>query len=157
MKTKILILAVAALMLLPGCADIKKLGELEVDSLAVENLSTNGLKGVTIQLAAEVDNPGVKVSLSEISGTIEHSGKVLGVVALDPFVLEGKTIKTYHLNIDMTLGENVSIFDLGRFLDKKFLDEMTVDMSADVKIRNGKTRTMKINDLPLKKLIETVK
>jgi hypothetical protein len=34
---------------------------------------------------------------------------------------------------------------------------MTVDVSADVRIGKGKTRTMKFDDIPLKKLIDAVK
>ena len=157
MKTKILILALAALLLMTGCADIKRLQDLKVDSVSVAEFSPKGFRGATLVLVVNVDNPGAQVSLSEISGTIEHSGKVLGKVALDPFTLQGKTSETYRLNADLTLGEDVTILSLGRFLDKKALDQMTVDLSADVRVKKGKARKVEINDLPLKKLIETVK
>lgn len=49
------------------------------------------------------------------------------------------------------------MLDLGKLLEKKSLEKMTVDVSADVRIKKGKVRTMKINDLPLKKLIDAVK
>jgi hypothetical protein len=105
----------------------------------------------------EVDNPGAQISLSEISGEIEHSGKVLGKVAVDPFTLQGKTADTYRLDVELSLAEGVNVLDLGVLLDKESLEKMTVDVSADVRIRKGKTRTMKVNDLPVKKLIEAVK
>ena len=157
MKTKIYILALAVMLLLTGCADIKKLQQLKADFVGVENLSTRGLTGVDLVLVLDVDNPGAQFSLSEISGTIEQSGKVLGKVALDPFTIEGKTAGRYNLNVDMTLGEGVNIFNLARLLDKAALDQITVDLSADVQLKKGKARKMEINDLPLKKLIETVK
>ena len=153
MKIKILILALAALLLMTGCADIKRLQDLKVDSVAVEEFSPKGFRGATLVLVVDIDNPGAQVSLSEISGTIEHSGKVLGKVALDPFTLQGKAKATYRLNAGVTLGEDATIFSLGKFLDKKALDEMTVDLSADVCIKKGKARNMEINDLPLTKLM----
>ena len=152
-----MILAFAALFVLAGCADIKRLKDLEVESVKLENFKPRGLRGAILTLLVEVDNPGAQLSLSEISGEIEHSGKVLGKVAVDPFILQGKTADTYRLDLELSLAEGANILDLGALLDKKALERMTVDVSADVRINKGKARTMKINDLPLKKLIESVK
>ena len=157
MKIRSMILALAALFVLAGCADIKRLKDLEVESVALENFKPRGFRGATLTLLVEVDNPGVQLSLSEISGEIEHSGKVLGKVAVDPFTLQGKTADSYRLDVELSLAQGVNILDLGVLLDKKSLDEMTIDVSADVQLKNGKPRTMKINDLPLKKLIDYVK
>lgn len=157
MKIRSMILALAALFVLAGCADIKRLKDLEVESVALENFKPRGFREATLTLLVEVDNPGAQISLSEISGEIEHSGKVLGKVAVDPFTLQGKTADTYRLDVELSLAEGVNVLDLGVLLDKESLEKMTVDVSADVRIRKGKTRTMKINDLPVKKLIEAVK
>ena len=157
MKIKSIVLALAALLAMAGCADIKKLKNLDIESVALENFKPKGLRGATLTLLVEVDNPGARLSFSEISGEIEHSGKVLGKVAVDPFTLQGKTADSYRLDVELSLAQGVNILDLGVLLDKKSLDEMTVDVSADVQLKNGKPRTMKINDLPLKKLIDYVK
>jgi hypothetical protein len=157
MKIKLFVLALVSVLLVTGCADIKRLKNLEVESVAVENFRPRGLRGATVTLLVEVDNPGVLFSLSEISADVEHSGKVLGKVAVDPFTIQGKTLDTYRLNAELSLAEGVSVLDLGKLLEKKSLEKMTVDVSADVRIKKGKVRTMKINDLPLKKLIDAVK
>ncbi|MBO5816220.1 MAG: LEA type 2 family protein [Bacteroidales bacterium] len=157
MKIKSIILTLGTMLMLAGCADIKRLKDMEVESVSLENFRPRGLRGATVTLLVEVDNPGVQVSLSEISADVEHSGKVLGKVAVDPFTLQGKTTDTYRLEAELTLAEGVNVFELGKLLDKKALEKMTVDVSADVRIRKGKIRTMKINDLPVKKLIESVK
>lgn len=157
MKIKLFVLALVSVLLVTGCADIKRLKNLEVESVAVENFRPRGLRGATVTLLVEVDNPGALFSLSEISADVEHSGKVLGKVAVDPFTLQGKTADTYRLDVELSLAEGVNVLDLGVLLDKESLEKMTVDVSADVRIRKGKTRTMKINDLPVKKLIEAVK
>jgi hypothetical protein len=157
MKIKLFVLALVSVLLVTGCADIKRLKNLEVESVAVENFRPRGLRGATVTLLVEVDNPGALFSLSEISADVEHSGKVLGKVAVDPFTIQGKTLDTYRLNAELSLAEGVSVLDLGKLLEKKSLEKMTVDVSADVRIKKGKVRTMKINDLPLKKLIDAVK
>ena len=108
-------------------------------------------------LSVEVDNPGAELSLSEISALLEHSGKVLGRVAVDPFTLQGKTTDTYRLEADLTLGENATILDLGRLLDKKTLENALVDVSAKVRIKKSPAKRIELNDIPLKKLIDAVR
>lgn len=156
MKTSLTALF-AAMLLLSGCADIKRLKEMEVGSVKVENISPHGFRGAGLTLSVEVDNPGAQVSLSEIFVTLEHSGKVLGKVAVDPFTLQAKTADTYTLDADVTLGENATLLDLGKLLDKKVVDEASVDISAKVRIRKGAVRKVELNDIPLKKLMETVR
>lgn len=157
MKIKLFVLAVVTMFLLAGCSDIKRLKDMEVESVVLENFSPRGLRSATLTVLVKVDNPGAQVSVSEIFAEVEHSGKVLGKVAVDPFTLQGKTADTYRIDAGLTLAEGVSVFELGRLLDKKALDKVTVDVSADVQIRKGKARTIKVNDLPLEKLIDAVK
>lgn len=157
MKIKSMILVVATLFVMIGCADIKRLKDIDVNSVSLESFRPRGLRGATVVLLVEVDNPGAQLSLSEISAELEHSGKVLGKVAVDPFTLQGKTADTYRLEAELSLAEGANVLDLGVLLDEKALEKMTVDVSTDVRIKKGKTRTVKYNDLPLKKLIDSVK
>lgn len=157
MKIKSMILVVATLFVMIGCADIKRLKDIDVNSVSLESFRPRGLRGATVVLLVEVDNPGAQLSLSEISAELEHSGKVLGKVAVDPFTLQGKTADTYRLEAELSLAEGANVLDLGALLDEKALEKMTVDVSTDVRIKKGKTRTVKYNDLPLKKLIDSVK
>lgn len=157
MKIKSMILVVATLFVMIGCADIKRLKDIDVNSVSLESFRPRGLRGATVVLLVEVDNPGAQLSLSEISAELEHSGKVLGKVAVDPFTLQGKTADTYRLEAELSLADGANVLDLGALLDEKALEKMTVDVSTDVRIKKGKTRTVKYNDLPLKKLIDSVK
>lgn len=157
MKIKSMILVVATLFVMIGCADIKRLKDIDVNSVSLESFRPRGLRGATVVLLVEVDNPGAQLYLSEISAELEHSGKVLGKVAVDPFTLQGKTADTYRLEAELSLAEGANVLDLGALLDEKALEKMTVDVSTDVRIKKGKTRTVKYNDLPLKKLIDSVK
>ena len=151
------ILLFAVVFCLSGCADLKKIKEIEADNFRVEAVSPNGLRGLTVNFVVEVDNPASQLSFSEVTGTLERSGKVLGRVEVDPFTLQGKTVDQYHLKADVALGEGASILELGKLIDKNALNESTVDINAKVKIRNGAPKKVKLNDVPLKELLNTVK
>lgn len=153
-----LVLAVLTMLFsLSGCKGVKKLEDLKVTSANIESIMPDGLKGMVLNLAVGVDNPGVQVSLSEISCSFKHSGKVLGMVAVDPFTLNAKTADVYHLKANVKLGENTTLFDFGRFLDKSALDGAVLDFSANVKLKSGLSKKLVYNDVPLKKLLETAK
>ena len=151
------ILLFAVVFCFSGCADLKKIKEIEAGNFRVEAVSPNGLRGLTVNFVVEVDNPASQLSFSEVTGTLERSGKVLGRVEVDPFTLHGKTVDKYHLKADVTLGEGASILELGKLIDKNALNESTVDINAKVKISNGAPKKVKLNDVPLKELLNTVK
>ncbi len=151
------ILLFLAVFCLSGCAELKKIKEIEVDNFRVEAVSPNGLRGLTVNFVVEVDNPASQLSFSDVTGTLERSGKVLGRVEVDPFTLQGKRVEKYHLKADVTLGEGASILELGKLIDKNALNESTVDINAKVKIKNGAPKKIKLNDVPLKELLNTVK
>lgn len=151
------ILLFLAVFCFSGCAELKKIKEIEVDNFRVEAVSPNGLRGLTVNFVVEVDNPASQLSFSDVTGTLERSGKVLGRVEVDPFTLQGKRVEKYHLKADVTLGEGASILELGKLIDKNALNESTVDINAKVKIKNGAPKKIKLNDVPLKELLNTVK
>ncbi len=158
MRTKrYVILLFLAVFCFSGCAELKKIKEIEVDNFRVEAVSPNGLRGLTVNFVVEVDNPASQLSFSDVTGTLERSGKVLGRVEVDPFTLQGKRVEKYHLKADVTLGEGASILELGKLIDKNALNESTVDINAKVKIKNGAPKKIKLNDVPLKELLNTVK
>lgn len=158
MRTKrYVILLFLAVFCFSGCAELKKIKEIEVDNFRVEAISPNGLRGLTVNFVVEVDNPASQLSFSDVTGTLERSGKVLGRVEVDPFTLQGKRVEKYHLKADVTLGEGASILELGKLIDKNALNESTVDINAKVKIKNGAPKKIKLNDVPLKELLNTVK
>lgn len=148
---------VTTIVSLSGCGGIKKLEDMKVTSAAVRNVMPDGLRAVKLELAVGVDNPGTQVSLSEISCSFKHSGKVLGNVVVDPFTLHARSEETYDLKANVSLSETTSLFDLGKLLDKAVLDEATVDFSAIVKLKSGVSRKLDYKDIPVKKLLETAK
>lgn len=146
----VLILAVITICL-TGCG---KFDDIRIKDAKVGNVSPLGLKGVTIELTVEIDNPATNVKISDIEADIKHSGKVLGKVTVDPFELNGRTVQKYDLKAKVTLSENASLFDMMALLDKKFIENCQVDIFMKGKLRSGISKTIKETDVPLKKLIE---
>ncbi len=152
-----IVAALVAVICLSACGGIKKLEDLKITSADITDIAPDGLKGVKLGLRVGVDNPGAQVSLSNIFCEVKHSGKVLGMVAVDPFTLNAKKEEVYYLKADLKLGENLTLFDAGKLLDKAAADMITVDVRTDVKLKGGISKNLVFNDIPLKKLIETVK
>ncbi|MBR2064645.1 MAG: hypothetical protein IJ971_08130 [Bacteroidales bacterium] len=140
-----------------GCNGINKLEEMRVISVNVDNLTPDGMRGIKLDLSVGIDNPGVQVSLSEISCSFKHSGKVLGKVAVDPFTIHARTEEVYSMKANVSLSENTSLFDIGRLMNKAVLEEAVVDFSANVRLKSGVSRKLVYNDIPVKKLLEAAK
>ena len=155
-KRYILLLSVMVLCL-SGCAGISKVKDIGVNDFKVEGVSANGMRSLTVNFVVEVDNPAPQLSFRNVYGTLEHSGKILGRVAVDPFTLQGKMVGKYHLKADVTLGEGATLFELRKLLDKSVVDECVVDLEAEVKIKNGSPKKLGLENIPLKEILKTVK
>ncbi len=161
MKNRCFISLVLAMMTaalcLSSCNGVKKLKEIDVTSARIEKITPVGMRGLNMSFALGLDNPGIQLSLSEISCDIKHSGKVLGNVAVAPFTLHARTEEIYNMNADLKLGEDLTVFDVGRLLDGFTADDITVDMKIRVKLKGGISKRLSFNDIPLKKLIAIIK
>ena len=153
MKSVIILLG-AAMLTLTGCSKYK---EIRPTSFKLESVSVQGLRAMDIEMAVGVNNPAGQLTISDFSGEVEHSGKVLGNVTVHPLVLHAKSVETYSITADMTLGDGASLLDLGKLLDKKTLEECTVDLQAVVKIGKKAPKPLKFEDIPVKKLMDLVK
>ncbi len=158
MKNNRIISLIAAVAItvacLSSCGGIKKLEDLKITSANLTSFSPEGMKGLGFTFKVGVDNPGAEVSLSNISGEIKHFGKVLGKVAVDPFTLKARSTEDYYLNAGLKFDEKLTLQDMGKFMDRKALEELTVDIHATAKLKGGISRDLVFNDIPLKKLIE---
>lgn len=138
---------------LAGCKDIQNVKNIKVTSVAVETISPNGLRGLTVGLAVGVDNPSFSVDLSEINGSLKLSGKVLGRVAMDPFTLHGKSAETYHLKAAVTIEPGVTLSELAALLDMETLNQCMADVSVRATLKNGLSKVLNFNDMPVKDLL----
>ena len=148
-----LIVLVLAVMLvsLTGC---NKFTEIKLNDAILEKLTPHGLRGVDIDMIIEVDNPAPQLKISDVEVFVKHSGKVLGKVTVDPFIMKARSVEQYDLKARMVLDEKVTIYDVLMLLNNDFIANCTVDMTAKGTLRVGLSKTIKKNDVPLKKLIE---
>lgn len=151
---RVILIAVSAMALcLTGCKDIQNIKNIKVTSVAVETVSPNGLRGMTVGLAVGVDNPSFHVDLSEINGALKLSGKVLGRVTMDPFTLHGKSAEIYHLRAVVTIEQGVTLSELAALLDMETLNQCMVDVSVRATLKNGLSKVLNFNDIPVKDLL----
>ncbi len=151
-----LILAiVTAVVCLSSCSGIKKLEDMKITSANIAGISPDGMKAVKMDIQIGIDNPGAQISLSEISCDLKHFGKILGMVAVDPFTLHSKTEEIYNLKADVRLGDGLTLFDAGKLMNKTAADEIVVDLKATVTLKGGISKKLNYCNIPLKKLIET--
>ena len=139
-------------MALSGCKNIK---DITVTSVSVESIAPQGLKGINVYLAVGIDNPAFQISLEDIHGTLNHSGKVIGRLDMDPFVLQARSAEIYHVKGLVTLGEDATLRDLMMLADMTRLNECMVDVSLKARLKNGVTAPINVKDIPLKKLLDS--
>ena len=148
----LLLFLMAFLLCLTGCKNNK---DIEVTSVKLESVSLNGFKSLDLYLSAQVSNPARQVKLSEIEGSIVHSGKIIGRLAMDPFVLQAKSAEIYHLKALVTIDKEASLSELMALMDEKVLNECLLDISVRVQLKSGVAKKIRLNDIPLKKLLES--
>lgn len=149
---KRLIIGMILLVLsLGGCKNIK---DVRVTSVKLETVSIQGLKSLAMHLAVGIDNPAMQVHLEEIHGKIKHSGKVIGMLAVDPFTVYARSEEIYHIRAVVSLAEGAGIMDLAVLMDENALDRCTVDISVSPRLKSGLSAPISLNDIPLKTLLE---
>lgn len=146
----IVILAVFV-MSLSGCRKVK---DVKITSVHVESVALQGLTGMNVFLSVGVDNPAFQVGFEDIKGSLKHSGKVLGRLAMDPFIVYGRSAEIYHLKALLTMGEDATLKDIMMLTDVDRLDECMVDISLKARLKSGVAVPIDIKDIPLKKLLQ---
>ena len=134
-------LLLAFMLCLAGCKGVR---DIRVNSVEVQSVNIRGLKGLDIHFAAEVCNPAKQVRLSEIEGQVIQSGKVIGKLAMDPVILVAKSTES--------LAEGAGLKELMEFKPEK----CTVDLSARAALGKGAPVPVKMKDIPLKELLNTI-
>ena len=154
-RIAILLLA-AAVLCLSGCNPINKVKQIKVTSVEMEGISPVSLRSIDVMLAVGIENPCIFVSLSDISGVLKLSGKVIGNVAMDPFEVLARSNETYHLKANISIDKSVSFTEILALLDKETLNKCTLDASVKLTVKGGVSKVFSINDVPVKKLLEEV-
>ena len=142
----------AAFFLLEGCARYTRVRPV---SFKVESLSPKGLRSADVVLSVGVDNPAGEIRIYDVYGEAELFGKVIGMLATDPLVLEAKTNGTYRVGASVSLEGNFTILNALQIArDQESLDNMTVNIYATVKMKGLAPRKLKFEDIPVKELVK---
>ena len=145
----------ALIMCLTGCSNIQKVKEIRITSLIIEKISPAGLRGLDVYLAVGIDNPAFQIGLTEINGSLTHSGKVLGRLAMDPVTIYGKSAEIYHLKANVSLDQEATLRDLMTLADPQKLYECMVNISVRPVLKSGLSVPIELKDIPLKKLLNS--
>lgn len=150
------LISIAFMVLLLGsCAKVK---QVDVTSFELDSVTPRGLRALTLTMSVGVHNPVNEITLSEISGEAVLSGKVIGNVAVDPVVLTARKDTSYTVKADLTLAEGVSVFEvLALAKDRSAIENGTANVYAKAKLKGGPSKKIKMEDVPLKKLLEFLK
>ena len=127
--------------------------DIKVTSVNIESISLNGFRGANVDLAVGIDNPAFHVELSEIEGSLKLSGKVLGRMAMDPFVLHARSTEIYHLKAAVSIEQGVTLRELVSLTDMETLNSCTVDVSVRATLKNGVSKVLRFNDIPMTQLL----
>lgn len=147
-------LLIVLMLGLSGCAKYRQIRPV---SAGIESVMPSGLRSVVLMVAVEIDNPAGQLTLSDVSGVISRSGKVFGRVAVDPFIIKARELGKYHLRTVVTLDEGVSLLEMMTLLKGNVIEECVVDLYAKVSLKNGLSRKMAYEGLPLKKFYQLAK
>ena len=150
------LISIAIMVLILGsCAKVKQVG---VTSFELDSVTPRGLRALTLTMSVGVHNPAKEITLSEISGEAVVSGKVIGNVAMAPVVLTARKDSTYKVKADVTLAEGVSVLEvLALAKNKSAIENGTANIYAKAKLKGGPSKKIKMEDVPLKKLLEFLK
>ena len=128
---RLLLLALLAVLCLSGCSKYK---EMEFVGGKIESVEMHGLRGVGADLVVEVDNPAGKVSVSDVKVDVFHFGKIIGSVALEPFVIKARCTGKYTLKAELTFDKGLSPLDIFAITKKLSADAFSLNIDADVKV-----------------------
>lgn len=155
MKRKGLLILIAMLALvLSSVTGCRRYEQIRVTSGKIVSVSMNGLKAVDVTLLVGVDNPAGKVVVKSAEGTVKHFGKIIGKVTLAPLTLMPRTASEYPVQAHVELASGLGFKELMSIADPKKWDQFMVDISVSGKAA-GVALKRNINDIPLKKLLES--
>ena len=147
-----IIFFVMAIFAITGC-NLKKLKEIRATSWSLESVSLRGLRSLQADLALELENPSVKVTLTDITGILYHKGVPYINYRIDPITIDGKSTKTYNCSCILELDATKSILDVLAALPEFNPSEVTTDISAKAVV-SGFKKSFAFNNVPVKRFLK---
>lgn len=147
----VLVLLVAMSLSFSSCSKFKQIRPVSAD---IESIMPSGLRSVVVNVRAEIDNPAAQVTLTDINGDLAYSGKILGRVAVDPFILKAKMVDEYSLRATVTLDQEASLMDVLALTRDDAMDDCIVNIYFKATLKGGLSKKMAFENVPLKSLMK---
>ena len=148
---KFIVSVIMAALLLPGCG-VQKLRELKISSWSIESLSLRGLRSLDATMSLGIENPGTKVSLDDISGTIFYKGESLLHYTVEPLTLKSRCTAEYPCACSISIDPGKSIIDILGAIEGFDPNLVTTDIGAKVKVKGIFTRKVEFKNIPIQRL-----
>ncbi len=153
-RFKVIFVAIFAL-LLTACGS--KVKDISVTSFNIVSIAPQGLSGITALVEIGIHNPTVGFEVTNLNATIKMKGQDMIYLSADQLMVEGHSEKQYDIPVKGKLAEGFNPFQLLRLLSNEAdMQDMTLSVSARPALRGGVGKTIEINDMPLKELIDKI-
>lgn len=151
----LIVLAILALSL-EGCG-VKRLKDLKVTSWSLESVSLRGLRGLYAEMSLGIENPGAKITLDDISGTIFYKGEEFLRYTMEPLTLKARCTEVYSCHCTMDFEKSKSILDILAAINGFSLEYVTTDLDAKVKMNGIFSRKVSFKNIPVHVLLNRFK
>ena len=148
-----MIALVAMILSATGCGNVKKLKQIKATSWSLESVALRGLRALEADLALELDNPSVKVTLKDISGTLYYKGEPFIRYTMDPLTLKAKSKETYRCSCLLELDPSRSVLEILTALPRLSAEDLTTDIDAKAKVK-GFSKSFSFKNVPVKRFMK---
>ncbi len=141
----------AAAFLACSCAD--RIKDIKLNSCSVSSFIPTSLRSAEGTILLEIDNPSMQFTVSGIEGTLFYRDEELATYTADPVTIKARCTDSYTLNCRAELSPSMpltKLMGLAAGLDSEYL---TTDIRAKAKLKNGISKKLDFNKLPVKALL----
>ena len=146
---------VCVMMALTGCSAVKnaavnRLKEIKVTSFKVDRIVPQGLKSLDASFYVGINNPTIKLELSNVRVELFHGESLLGTFTLDPFTIDGHTERIYLLSGTAALSSSSSLLSVLSAFGGSTRDDLLIVVSATGKgvgIKRNVSKSMTLAEL----------
>ena len=149
---RLLLLVCVVIMSLVSC---NKIREIRPTSFELVSVSPKGFYSADVDFKLGIHNPALQIGFSDIFAEVVLNGKVIGNVSVAPFVMEAKSDKKYDMNALVALNKGFSIINLLPMMkDPESLKNAYVNVKVKATLKNGLSKELKWNEIPVEKLMK---
>ena len=151
MKRFVKILLLLCVICISGCG---KISDIKFSSCKMVSCTPTSLRSLNLKLNVEIDNPSIRLNLSQMQALVYRNGKSLGTIAVDPLTIAAHTTELYDVTAHVSLDKGTSLHQIMSIASDFKPEEFTADVHAKVKLRNGLVKTLDFKDVKLSKFVK---